>query len=175
MTRHLLFLLALMGSVNLLAAENCSQQALDLPGESKEKILFYEGTCYFRNEDFREAAIKWEELINNQEVSGNFHEFFIKAHNNLGYLYFFGKGVPENQGKAIEHWKYAVANGHIESEYHLCHAYANRSKSTYEPVRAMLHCRKAEMLYGAMEDRSPSGDQILTIVSGYLDELENQY
>jgi TPR repeat protein len=56
----------------------------------------------------------------------------------LGDLYFHGKGVTEDENKAIYWWKKSAASGNAEAMYQIAHAYlfgSSAAKSVDDPDR----------------------------------------
>jgi len=170
--RSILILFFLI-SFSSAAKESCELDDVGLDSEaSKVEKLFYVGTCHYRNEDYEKAAVNWSALTSENETSDSDNELIISANNNLGYLLFFGYGVQQNQEKALVHWSYAISLGHSESEFHLCHAYADKKQSTFTPNKAKMHCKKAQLIYQGIED--PDKDEMLMLkqIKSYLTDLE---
>lgn len=156
----------------LSAKESCDPKDQGLvPDPMHPAHLFYVGTCNYRNKDYEEAAKLWRTLANLENVEPKYHELQVSAHNNLGYLLFFGYGLVENKTEALDHWNKAISLGHTESEYHLCHAYGDIGVSTYDPVKAQLHCEKAELIYTGIKDRDEIQDTILESIQEYRNQL----
>ncbi len=61
----------------------------------------------------------------------------------------------------------AISLEHTESESHLCHAYADAIELTFDPVKARLHCRKAELIYRGIEERDETEESILKLIQQY--------
>lgn len=160
-------------STCVLAKEDCSDDAYSSPEYAyvSEKY-FYQGTCHYRNKEYDLAAVKWRELVNYDGEPDCCLDLKISASNNLGYLLFFGFGVEENKQEALSHWHYAVSKGQTESEYHLCHAYADLDQPTYDKERAKLHCEKARLVYQGIENPNSDEIQILELIRNYVDALD---
>jgi len=170
--RSILILFFLI-SFSSAAKESCELDDVGLDSEaSKVEKLFYVGTCHYRNEDYEKAAVNWSALTSENETSDSDNELIISANNNLGYLLFFGYGVQQNQEQALFHWSYAISLGHSESEFHLCHAYADKKQSTFTPNKAMMHCKKAQLIYQGIEDPDEDEMQMLKQIKSYLKGLE---
>lgn len=151
------------------AKEDCSLEALDLDESSNiAEILFYTGTCHYRNEDYELAVKNWSELSALKNIDPEYEELQIDTLNNLGYMKFFGYGTPEDKDIALDYWKKAVLLGHLESEYHLCHAYADKEEPTYHLAKAQKHCKKALLIYKGMEDPD---DEILRQIEEYSSQV----
>lgn len=169
--RFILSLIMLV-SFSLQAEETCSLNELDLTVDSPSaEKLFYVGTCYFRNKNYELAAKQWSELVTTSNISTEFNKLKIDANNNLGYLLFFGYGVAENKTQALTHWKYAISLGHSESEYHLCHAYADKKQPTYNVKKALVHCKKAKLIYQEIGEPDEDEKIMLGHIKKYLKYL----
>lgn len=170
--RPVIILAILAFCPNLAALESCDPNDLNLPpGDAHPEHLFYVGTCNYRNKDYAEAARLWNKLLETQGIDSEYHPLQVSAHNNLGYLLFYGYGVSENKIEALNHWNKAISMGHTESEFHLCHAYADTDEPTYDPVKARLHCNKAELIYKGIEERDEIQEDILAIIKKYQRQL----
>ena len=86
---------------------------------------------------------------------------------------FFGMGLDVDQPRALDYWSKAVSLGHKESEYHLCHAFADQEQSVYDPQKAMSHCQRAEAAYEAIEDKDDGDREILRRIRWYRDGLSS--
>ena len=160
-------------SFNSAAKESCETGDIGLDSESsKVEKLFYIGTCHYRNEDYDKAAANWSALISNPETSNSDNELIISANNNLGYLLFFGFGVKQDQEQALKHWSYAISLGHTESEFHLCHAYADKAQPTFNLSKASMHCKKAQLIYQGIEEPDEDEKLMLKQINSYLNDLE---
>ncbi|MEX2963468.1 sel1 repeat family protein [Microbulbifer sp. TYP-18] len=170
--RAIVFILMLMVGFAY-AEESCELKDIGLNrGSPLIEKYYYLGTCQFRNEEYAKAAQNWTEVAEQTEVKPGFVELQLNAFNNLGYLMFFGYGVDKNQEEAIEYWTKAIALGHEEAEYHLCHAYGDEKQSTYDPKKAIPHCEKARFLYQGDQSIDQTNDFILNQIKGYLAELK---
>ncbi|WP_053094153.1 SEL1-like repeat protein [Cellvibrio sp. pealriver] len=120
------FLMLILCSHFVLANEPCSLADIKLTEDSPQaERLFYTGTCHYRNEQYEKSVALWKELSLLDDIPDEYVELQISALSNLGYMLFFGYGVKENKTEAIDYWNRAVALGHTEAEYHLCHAIAD--------------------------------------------------
>ena len=146
--KNLFTLIILIFSLSAYSAEKCQ---IEDAGEellaNDPKCVYFSGTKAFRNKNYELAAKYWEQIILLTPTSYEHLELKIDALNNLGYLLFYGDGINQNQNKAIEYWEKAASMGHLESEFHLCHGYADRNEQTYNKNRALLHCYKAQLIY----------------------------
>lgn len=164
--------LMILISFNLQAEEVCSLEAIELTADSPSaEKLFYMGTCFFRNENYEMASKHWSELTTAKNIPTEFNELKIGANNNLGYLLFFGYGTAENKALALTHWNYAISLGHSESEYHLCHAYADKKQPTYNAEKALMHCKKAKLIYQGIKDADQDDKIMLEHIKKYLKSL----
>lgn len=134
---------------------------------------FYQGTEAFRKEDFSAAAASWKKVIVVRPVPADSvdMELFTSAYNNLGYLYFNGKGVKVNQKGAISYWRYSARKGNEEAAYHLCHVYGATQNASYRPDRARGYCNSALLAYEAIESTEASHQQILAELRKYVATL----
>ncbi|KAF7786206.1 hypothetical protein PRUB_a0691 [Pseudoalteromonas rubra] len=168
-----IFIFLCLVSFNSLAKESCEIGDVGLDSESsKVEELFYVGTCHYRNQDYDKAATNWSALISNAETSDSDNELIISANNNLGFLLFFGFGVKQDQKQALKHWSYAISLGHTESEFHLCHAYADKEQPTFNLSKASMHCKKAQLIYQGIEEPDEDEKLILKKINSYLKGLE---
>lgn len=150
--------------------EDCSLKSLTLNnGSNIAERLFYTGTCHYRNEEYTQSAILWKQLADMDNVDKEYKKSQVDVLNNPGYLMFFGLGVDKDQFKAIAYWKKAITLGQTESEYHLCHAYADNKEPTYNREKAQMYCAKALLVYRGME---PRNEQILSLVEGYYEQVK---
>ncbi|MCW8930880.1 MAG: sel1 repeat family protein [Gammaproteobacteria bacterium] len=151
------------------AKEDCSLSGIELEEESNDAVkLYYTGTCHYRNKDYQMAAKQWKQLSQLNNVPREYEELQINVLNNLGYLMFFGYGVEKKQFEAVDYWQKAVSLGHTESEYHLCHAYADTKESTYNKLKAKQHCSKALLIYNGLEEKD---DEILRQIKKYNNQV----
>lgn len=154
------------------AKESCKLEDIKLSMESPiAERLFYEGTCHYRNQEYSKAVFLWKELSELRDLDAQYAELQIDVLNNLGYMLFFGYGIDENKEEALKYWDMAISMGQTESEYHLCHAYADREVSTYNPVKAKPHCEKAKLIYQGMDKRKPDEEIVLKQIKKYLQQL----
>lgn len=167
--KRLFLIISVLVSTSIFAKEDCSLKGVDLDETSNiAERLFYTGTCHYRNEDYALAAKAWKELSYLKNVESEYQYLQIDVLNNLGYLMFFGYGVPKEQNKALSFWKKAITLGHYESEYHLCHAYADKKQPSYNLFKARKHCEKALLIYNGMEKKDV---EILNILKKYNSQV----
>jgi TPR repeat protein len=150
------------------AAGNCKLDDLTDKAADHPLCLFYTGTAAYRAGDFAQAATSWKALIALKSVPVELEHLQLSVYNNLGFLYFFGKGVKTNKVAAIDYWKYATKSGHEEAAYHLCHAYADREQATFSPKEARGYCKEALRRYGLLKDRGDGYDTIVSQINMYL-------
>ena len=152
--KYLVILVSLISS-SVYAKENCSLENIGLEERShKAEKLFYVGTCHFRNKDFEKAVQNWQALSGLKNVPSEYEELMIDVLNNLGYMLYSGYGIEKSETQAIEKWQQAILAGHYESEYHLCHAYADKVRPTYNYAKAKKHCEKANLIYKGMDKKT---------------------
>ncbi|WP_444939830.1 sel1 repeat family protein [Microbulbifer sp. ZKSA004] len=160
--RNSILLILVLFSAPVLSKENCGLESIGLEKSSTvAEKLYYTGTCHYRNKDYELSARSWEELSNLKKVDPEFQGLQVDVLNNLGYLKFFGFGIKQDQKLAVSYWAKAVSLGHYESEYHLCHAYADKEQLTYNLAKAKKHCEKALLIYKGMEN--PDKDIMSTL------------
>ncbi|MBB6522425.1 sel1 repeat family protein [Pseudoteredinibacter isoporae] len=170
-----LSLALVLASHNSFSSNSCTPEEIGLTAESSNaEMLFYTGTCHYRNEDFIAAGENWKKLISLNSVDESLEELKVTAHNNLGYLMFFGLGFKMDKEQAIEHWVYALSKGNEESEFHLCHARADSRQPTYDHLKAIVHCESAKLIYGRKPNPDESEQQVLSVIDEYLDLLAQQ-
>ncbi len=166
----ILLIIGIFVSSSIYAIEDCSLDALNLSDESNmAEQLFYTGTCHYRNKNYDKAVKTWEQLAKLNLLEQEDQNLQSDVLNNLGYLIFFGLGVERDQSKAISYWKKAITMGQTESEYHLCHAFADKKQSTYNRKRAKKHCHKALLIYRGME---PKDQEILSMIESYYADVK---
>lgn len=167
-------LLALLLSPQLaFSDESCSLSEVKLNADSAQaEKLFYIGTCHYRKKEYEASVALWKELTLLENIEPKYAELQISALNNLGYMFFFGYGIEENKPEAIKYWNQAIALGHTEAEYHLCHAYAEAEVSTYNPVKALPHCEKAKLIYQGIEKKSSDEKDMLKQINNYIKQLK---
>lgn len=152
--------------------EDCSLKAIGLSNDDDiAHQLYYTGTCHYRNGEYGKSANSWEKLAVLEEVNPDSKKLQINILNNLGYLMFFGYGIEENKEKAIEFWKKAISLGQYESEYHLCHAFADSDEPTYNKVKAKKHCDKAYLIYSDLENTPEADAEILKQIKEYRERI----
>ncbi len=154
------------------AKESCDLESLKLTSESAlAERLFYVGTCHYRNEEYEKSVGLWKQLAELKNIEPKYSELQVDSLNNLGYMLFFGYGIQENKAEAMRYWNDAINLGHTEAEFHLCHAYGDSKVSTYNPVKAIAHCKKAQLVYRGMKDKSSGEKENLKIINNYLKDL----
>lgn len=170
--KYLITLVLFLFSYLAFGTEDCSPTAIGLDDSSHiSESLYYTGTCHYRNEEYEFSAKYWGELSNLENVEEEYEGLQINSLNNLGYLKFFGYGIDEDKEGAISLWKKAILLGHYESEYHLCHAYADIDQPTFNYTLGKKHCEKAYLIYNGMEEPS---EEIMGQINKYRSEL-NKY
>jgi TPR repeat protein len=102
---------------------------------------------YWRAHEYGKAAVLWRKAA----AQGN-----VDAKNNLGFLLYFGQGVPEAPKEAVALWHEAADLGHPEANYHLGHAALDGKTMPPDPVEAYARFQAAITLGQAS---SESADQ----------------
>ncbi len=69
------------------------------------------------------------------------------AHGTLGYLYYRGLGVAQDQIKALQLFREGVRRGDLESRAHLGRAYAEDRNAIYNPTIAYAWFKSVENFY----------------------------
>ena len=149
----------------------CTLEGLTSLSASHPRCLYFTGTDHYRNERWADAVASWTAVLALGDLPREDAKLRIDSLNNLGYMYFFGFGIGEDKPRALAYWTDAVAMGHRESEYHLCHAYADRQQPTYDPQKARQHCGRAEAFYEAISDPDPEELNILEGIREYQSQL----
>lgn len=168
--RTIVLVLGLLVCASVNAREDCSLNALKLERGSDVALrLFYTGTCHYRNKEYAKSARVWQQLAELKTVKKEYQQLQVDVLNNLGYLMFFGLGIDKDQERAISYWQKAITLGQTESEYHLCHAYADKRQATYNREKARLHCKKALLIYRGMD---PKDEQILSLIEKYYERVK---
>jgi len=173
-SRSFAMALLLLFPIATLAKEPCALKDLDLETSSHAEKLYYQVTCHYRNKDSSESVRLWKELSKLETVKSDDTELQINVLNNLGYMLFFGYGVDADKKEALVLWHKAVGMGHTESEYHLCHAYADADQSTHDPIKAVAHCDKAELVYLGLEKKDDGDKDVLRQIQKYKKQLKQQ-
>ena len=71
---------------------------------------YWKGQVAYRNQDYATALREWEPLAN----QGNANALF-----NLGVMYQYGQGVPQNYKTAIKWFRLAAKQGHPRAQVHV--------------------------------------------------------
>lgn len=160
MYKNVLFALAFFVAQSAFAAGNCQLKDLTDTAVDGPLCLFYMGTAAYRDKNFEQAAHHWKALIALKSVPAELTSIKLRVYNNLGFLYYTGKGVKINKIAAVDYWKYAFKSGHDEAAYHLCHTYADPKQATYRPRVGREYCEEALRRYGAHAEsaRADSAD-----------------
>lgn len=159
-------LLSSVSTVQARGIEGCGD------GPDNPRCLYYTGKKFFKEGDYTAAATSWEKLLSISHIDAGSLQLVAEAHNSMGYLKFFGFGVALDQQAALGHWHAAVGLGHIEAEYHLCHAYGDMREAVYNPDRARAHCAKSELVYKGMDERNRNDELILKQITQYVTSIE---
>lgn len=167
--KYILIMVIFTFSSESFGKEDCSEESLGLVDSSHTaEKLFYRGTCHYRNQDYELSAKYWGELSELKNVGAEYEEYQIDSLNNLGFLKFYGYGITVDKNGAVEYWQKAILLGHYESEYHLCHAYADKDEPTFNYALGKKHCEKAFLIYRGMEDPD---EEIMNQIKTYRTKL----
>jgi TPR repeat protein len=151
--------------------ESCTDESIGLDDSSHfTEKLYYRGTCHYRNEEYDLSAKYWGDLSDLGDIEERYEGFQIDSLNNLGYLKFYGLGISEDKTGAVFYWKKAISLGHYESEFHLCHAYADKDEPTFNYALGKKHCEKAFLIYNGMEE---TDEEIMKSIKKYRSSLNN--
>lgn len=159
-------------SANAFGIDTCQLEKLKEISADSPECYFYSGTSEFRTNDFEKAAMYWKKLIALKVVPLEVEHLKVEAYNNLGFLYFYGKGVPINKLVAIDYWTYAMKSGSEESAYHLCHAYAVKKEPTYNPKLALSYCKEGIRRYALLKVWDKQIEYIVEELNKYVRNLE---
>lgn len=154
------------------ASEMCEEKDLESVLAKSVECYFYSGTANFRVKNYQAAAVNWTALINLKSVPVELEYLRLDAYNNLGFLYFMGDGVKQNQKLALKYWNNATKAGHEESAYHLCHAYGESKTATYNPKLALGVCKEALRRYNQRIQNEEDSAEIIRQINVYISELE---
>lgn len=172
--RLLLSTLMIAATANSVAAEMCMLEQLKSVTSNSPVCYFYSGTSSFREGKHSDAATSWIKLVNLQSVPVDLEHLKTSAYNNLGFLYFMGKGVTKDKALAIKYWNYAADTGNEEAEYHLCHAYAEKREPTYNPRTALGYCKEALRRYRQLPKSENDSSEIVRQITNYISRLERK-
>jgi uncharacterized protein len=97
----------------------CFRRGLQLDSNQAD-LQFYLGRAYDRGDgvpkqDFAQAATWWRKAA---------EQGHAPAQSTLGYLYFSGKGVPQDDVEAATWWRKAADQGHAEAQFSLGMGYS---------------------------------------------------
>ena len=154
------------------AADMCKLDKLKSVPANDPACYFYSGTASFRGGNYSDAAASWTKLVSLKSVPVDLEHFRTSAYNNLGYLYFFGRGVKKDKALAIQYWNYATRAGNEESAYHLCHAYGEKNEPTYNPKIALTYCKEALRRYNQLPKGGEGGSDVVRQINAYIARLE---
>jgi len=155
-----------------LAAEMCKLDGLEKQAANSADCHFYHGTSAYRAGDFATAADYWKRLVALKEVPVDEEHLQASAYNNLGFLYYFGKGVKANKPEAIAYWHRSSKAGNEEAAYHLCHVYADKKVPTFDPKLGGEYCRETLRRYGLLKKSSENTNTILHDAQAYLRKMD---
>lgn len=155
------------------AVPKCTLEDLTHLPQAHIECQFFMGTGAYRNKNFTAAAASWKQitLLRPVPTAPKEKELFVSAFNNLGFLYFYGKGVPPNQAAAMDYWRYAARMGNEESAYHLCHAHADSDDPLYDVDKARVFCQQALRGYESAKRRDDSHEEIVGQLKKYIADL----
>jgi len=88
--------------------------ALALSPATAVESAYNQGVMAYREKDYATARQQWSRAV---------EEHVRAAHNNLGYLLFFGLGGPAEPERAVGLWTIAARQGDREAQWHLASAY----------------------------------------------------
>ena len=95
---------------------------------------YEDGLVAYRAGDYEKAFRLWKPLAEQGEA---------KAQNNLGSMYSFGRGVPEDDAKAVYWYRKAAEQGYAKAQFNLGSMYANGEGASKDYAKAVYWYRKA--------------------------------
>ncbi|WP_170298725.1 tetratricopeptide repeat protein [Massilia eburnea] len=101
---------------------------------------YNQGVESFRAKDYSNARVHWQAAVT-QNVRA--------AHNNLGYLFYYGLGGAPDQERAVELWTIAAKNGDREAQWHLAVAFEEGNGMNQDLVSAYAWYRCADANFAA--------------------------
>jgi TPR repeat protein len=116
-----------------------------------EESAYNEGVAAYRAKDFATARKHWAIAV----AAGD-----LTAQNNLGYLFYYGLGGPQDPQGAVSLWRMAAAGGHSEAQWHLGHAYQDGKGVPRSNVEAYAWYRCAVVSAEAAVREEPVEQQI---------------
>jgi TPR repeat protein len=117
--------------------EMCLLEALSDRPYTDLECQFYLGTTAYRAESYSVAAAHWRNVINSPNISADTASLKSTAQSTLGYLTYYGLGVPQDRQSAVESWNKAAQGGSMEARHQLGSAYADPAYSGHNRVLAL--------------------------------------
>lgn len=155
----------------LSAQPTCPLDGMEQVPAASVTCYFYLGTSAYRIQNFAQAAMHWKRLVAVKPVPADQQHYRLSAYNNLGFLYFLGKGVKTNKPAALKYWHFASKLGHEESTYHLCHAYAEADEPSYDPVLAREYCAEGLRRYKRVKGTQDWDEEVVAQIQSHLRKL----
>ena len=123
--------------------------------ETKHSHAAVMGKCSdaYDKKDYETARREWEPLAKDGNSSAQF---------NLGYMYFRGQGVLQNNETAVKWWRLAAEQGNADAQYNLGVMYGNGTGVIQDNVYAHMWWNIAAS--SGDEDASKNRD----IVAGWM-------
>ena len=138
--------------------------------------LYFTGTRFFRNEDYRQAAAHWQRVIAPDATSEfppeQISALKLDALSNLGYLTYHGLGISQNQNQAIKYLISAACKGQTESRSHLGYAYSDPNKDDVDWLQAFAWYRSVELMFEQSEPESDTEWQVQSIALSASAEMK---
>lgn len=107
---------------------------------SSNETEYNQGVESFRAKDYSNARVHWQAAAK-QNVRA--------AHNNLGYLLYYGLGGTPEPERAVSLWTIAAKNGEREAQWHLALAFEEGKGVDRDLVSAYAWYRCAEANFAA--------------------------
>ena len=139
---------------------------------------FFLGRDAYQRQDYHQAALHWQWTADRSADTIDDERIIAAAHGTLGYLYYRGLGVAQDQTKALELFREGVRRGDLESRLHLGRAYADDRNAIYNPVLAYAWLKSVENFYRPIIDEQLSmnvlddAKKALAILKGALTDGE---
>jgi hypothetical protein len=112
--------------------------SLNACAQSDDVAEYNRGVAAFRAKDYTAARLHWGKLIAKP---------YTEAHNNLGFLLYYGMGGEADPLRAVALWRTASELRNQESQWHLAQAYEEGKGTVRNVVEAYAWYRCAEAGY----------------------------